>query len=882
MHKHLTYLIILLVGFNSIYLNAQIHITGIVQNKDNNPIENANVVVLNARNNIISYTYTKPNGSYNINFELKDYEFILLSVNSLGYDKKTDTLYLHTNKNIYNKSFTLIENITQLNEVVLKPYEKISKEGNVTTYKVSAFKNDSEETVEDLLKRIPGIEVLKNGTIKAHGRFIDKLLIEGEDMFDKNYTMLSKNLDSKVLDAVQILDEFEDNPILAKVLKSDKVAINLKLKQQYKNIWFGNVGIGAGTKERVELISNLGLIRKDIKFFNFIKYTNLGEKAAAQLNTVSTSSSNNLFNETYTEPTIEPIFVIHENELNNFDEGQSTFNNAFSDALSFVKAINKSLKIRGTGYFLHDNQVIISASKTTFNTNTPAIEYFEYKNTNIKDNLAGGELELKYSVGENSYLKNVTKYNSNPTKIRNNLLFNDEELSENLNKKEFSLYNHLNHSLLINNKNLLHTYLYFGKNHVKQKAKINYPIAIDIFNTNGNTNANNISYDNAAFIGGKSTLLLKNNKFSNSIQVSYENLKEERENFFAIENTTNTIQIDSLQNDLTYKQNKFKLKTNVEYKISKNVSLTGRLSLDYINIDVYNTKEHTWLLNPSIWLRLKNLRIGYFSFGYNRDYEEPKSSLFLANYQLQSFNSFLKGQNNIRFPIRNKFNMFYELSNNMKTKTISLKTQYITSNGRYTTVDNIFPNFILSTYDFVNNGNTLTTGFNITSYFKKLHLSTNIGTSQTWTNNPIKANTTQFKNLKTYFASYYITGTTYFNIPVNLTFKFVLNKSASNFNNIQSITSWSTTHLNFNYKISKHWMATLENSFYNMQNDNYLFSNFNLNFTPEKSKFSYQLIFKNILNENEFSITDIYDYSTYEFNTQLLPRYIFALLKYRF
>src|SRR5690606_15905290 len=110
-------------------------------------------------------------------------------------------------------------------------------------------------------------------------------LIEGEDMFDKKYTMLSKNLDAKVLTRVEILEGFEDNPVLAKVLESGKVAINLVLKEEYKNIWFGNASLGLGTQERFKLASNIGLIKEKIKFFNFNDYNNLGFFAQEQLHT---------------------------------------------------------------------------------------------------------------------------------------------------------------------------------------------------------------------------------------------------------------------------------------------------------------------------------------------------------------------------------------------------------------------------------------------------------------------------------------------------------------------------------------------------------------------------------------------------------------------
>jgi hypothetical protein len=76
---------------------------------------------------------------------------------------------------------------------------------------VASFTNKTEQTLEDVLKKA-GIEVQQDGSIKAHGVTIDKLLIEGEDMFNKIINCLLK-LDANVLDAA-IIDDYEDNPVL--------------------------------------------------------------------------------------------------------------------------------------------------------------------------------------------------------------------------------------------------------------------------------------------------------------------------------------------------------------------------------------------------------------------------------------------------------------------------------------------------------------------------------------------------------------------------------------------------------------------------------------------------------------------------------------------
>lgn len=863
--------------------NGQTEITGSVKDNNGKNIESANVIINDMSTNILAYAYTNIQGDYIIKIEAIDNKFVMITAHSLGFQKQSDTLHLVSNRSKYTFNFILKEKIEELNEVVIKPDEKISKEGNVITFKVSAFKNDTEQTVEDILKNIPGVEVLKDGTIKAHGRFIDKLLIEGEDMFDKNYSILSKNLDAKVLDTVQILEEFEDNPIFAKVLDSDKVAINLVLKEDYKNIWFGNVSGGIGTEERIRAGSNLGLIRKEIKFFNFNDFNNLGTKASQQLDDApSSTSSNNSFREQVIETGIDPIYSIQDNEATIFNEGQSTFNDAFINALSFVTSVKPNLKLRGTGYLTNDRQNQLFSSESIYNVDETPIVHTEYSDTSSKNSIAGGELELKYSNGEKSYLKNVFIYNNRPLRTKNKSLFNDSAIGQDLVQNDYFIGNHFNYSYLMGKKNILHTYLYFGQNEINQDATLMSPVLNNAFSFSENTPIRHQSNDRSTIFGGNATQLVNLGKFKNDVEIGFEHLNESRNNDFVASKMGNDIEIDSLQNNLHFKRIKFHARTNSKYVLSKKVELSTGLSLDYIDLDNGISEKGKWLLNPRIGLRLKNLKIGYFSLNYSRNYNEPNSNLFLKNFQLNSYQSFLKGQQEIKIPRNTLLSFLYSISNEMQTKMFSFRAQHIISDGKYSTQNQIGQDLIFTTYNFVKSGDLTFFNIDYTSYFKKLALSSKIGTSHSFSNVLINANSSEFRNLKIHSSSYFLTGTTYFKFPINFNFRVNLNISKSDFNNIKSKTSWENLELNANYKLTDVWVASLKNNFYFTNNSDYYFIDFKLNFNPKNSRFSYEFILNNLANENLFSIYDIDELATYQSSILLLPRYAYVWIKYRF
>ncbi len=249
-------------------------------------------------------------------------------------------------------------------------------------------------------------------------------------MFNKNYKLLTKNLDANVLDAVQIIDDYEDNPVLKKLNNSDKVALNLKLKKGKKNIWFGNVTLGAGivSENRWKESLNLGLIRKEIKLFYLADYNNLGEKATDLVS--SNVIENDIFGEDRLEYSAKSLFTINSNEIGLFSKTQSVFNNAFLNSLSFTKKIKKNLSLRGSAYLTNDIQNQNSFAETNYNFGSNPISFTENSFYNRRSSLASTELELKYYPNDKNYITNLFLFKEHPTHTNNNLLFNSNQINQ--------------------------------------------------------------------------------------------------------------------------------------------------------------------------------------------------------------------------------------------------------------------------------------------------------------------------------------------------------------------------------------------------------------------------------------------------------------------
>ena len=164
------FLFFFLLSFTA--FSQEINIKGTIKDSNDRGIQSASVLLIDDNENNLGYNYSDENGNYSISFAKPNSEKITIEISCLGYQKKVLNLNVKTNT---IQNFTLVEKTETLKEVVIDANKKIRIEQDTTTIKVASFGNKTEQTVEDLLKKLPGIEVSKDGTIKAHGKTIDKL-----------------------------------------------------------------------------------------------------------------------------------------------------------------------------------------------------------------------------------------------------------------------------------------------------------------------------------------------------------------------------------------------------------------------------------------------------------------------------------------------------------------------------------------------------------------------------------------------------------------------------------------------------------------------------------------------------------------------------------
>lgn len=241
-------------------------------------LSNAVVAVLRAKDSVL-YKYTRSNtkGLFTLN-GLPAGKFILL-VTYPKYADYVEQLTLTDSSDLSMDNIALTLKAKLLEEVVIK--QKISAikiKGDTTEFTADSFHVQANATVEELLKKLPGIQVDKNGKITAQGETVQKVLVDGEEFFGDDPTLVTQNLRADMIDKVQVFDKKSDQAAFTGIDDGEKTkTINLKLKDNKKNGYFGKINVGGGSEGYYDNQLMINLFKKKKKFSAYGILSNTGK-----------------------------------------------------------------------------------------------------------------------------------------------------------------------------------------------------------------------------------------------------------------------------------------------------------------------------------------------------------------------------------------------------------------------------------------------------------------------------------------------------------------------------------------------------------------------------------------------------------------------------
>ena len=177
----------------------------------------------------------------------------LLKASMTGMDTAmTDFTIADTTKTVELPALKLYDESTLLKELVVKGVKAavVAKEDTLE-FNADSFHTTDNAVVEDLLKKMPGMEVGSDGSITANGKTVSKILVNGKEFFGDDPQMATKNFSAKAVSKVQVVDRKSEQARLTGVDDGeDETVINLTIKKGMEESWFGNVKLGYGTDDR--------------------------------------------------------------------------------------------------------------------------------------------------------------------------------------------------------------------------------------------------------------------------------------------------------------------------------------------------------------------------------------------------------------------------------------------------------------------------------------------------------------------------------------------------------------------------------------------------------------------------------------------------------
>ena len=254
----------ILILISNVAVAQKFSIQGEVSDSTGAWLPSATVMLLNpADSSLVNFTATNEQG----HFEFKNVARVtyLLKVTFVGY--KTYSKDIKPDASVPTLDLGILKMQvakTMLDEVVVSEKVPVVVKRDTIEFNATAFKTNKNATVEELLKKLPGVEVDNEGNVTAQGEQVKRVTVDGKDFFGgRDPKLATRNLPADAIDKVQVLDRKSDQAIFSGIDDGQREkAINLELKEEKRHGAFGNVLGGYGTDNRYQAKANINRFDK--------------------------------------------------------------------------------------------------------------------------------------------------------------------------------------------------------------------------------------------------------------------------------------------------------------------------------------------------------------------------------------------------------------------------------------------------------------------------------------------------------------------------------------------------------------------------------------------------------------------------------------------
>lgn len=866
--------------FFPFFVFSQYKIEGYVIDNNNNTIDGANIIIKKINSNdIITYTTSNSKGVFMLQTKTGKY---ILKISYLGYKtifqnievKKTD-LQLNT--------LILLENSTELEEVILKAENTgIVQKGDVTQYKIDKFLNGTEENLKDVISKLPGLGINENGKITANGKEIDRLLIDGENLYKKQHQLATENINSEMVKDAELIRNYKDFESINQNKKTGITALNINIKDEFKNRYTGNIETYLGIKDKYKVKASLFNFNKKIKFSLLPNSNNLGESTM----------------------TIEDYYALTDTDARNNSKGESKV--TFSKIEDLPRFLNSSNKVESINNNFTAISSIVNLSKKT------KIDFYSIFNNSKQNELntrvlryPQNQLQLneKNSIEELNYfgvaqLNSIYKPNGHEVYSLNNQINIDNTNQE---REIQSASNNSTNNLKEKNtpkKIILNSELTYNKNINSNILSAGISFKYIKSNHNNFISSNNpflaINFNNSNYIANQTiNKIYRETNYNINYALNFNKLSLSIYNNSTIANnqlTSSTNNISAFSNDLSLKQ--FSTENGIDLVIKFTNKLNFNMGAKYNhtrNILNRNKSEVNFLgFNTTLKSIFSSNNVAQLSYKYSNLI--PTLDYLTSGFLIKDYRNIIKNEDilindlypyhqinasHFTFKPKSKFSYIFNVSYNSKERSIgnniiNQENLSISKNKRIKK-DNFFNAFIFIDKTLKKTPFSISGSLSFSNITKE-YFQENI--AYRFNNENISS----ILKIKSQFKKSFI--------HLDFGYKYSKDVFIDNFSKSKLVIS--QPYLNLNGQITKHiyWHFNSNISSYKGLNSERIICNLSpeFRFHKEKSKWNFYITGNNILYLNNQTIIENNSSPSYyeEKSTSILDGYIIFGSKFKF
>ncbi|WP_289764648.1 hypothetical protein [uncultured Duncaniella sp.] len=406
-----------LFGIIALSAIAETVISGKIKTADGSPADLVTIVAYpsNSPKNILTSAFTDENGCFEITVNL-GCDSLLLKASGI----EIAPIQITVPNRSGSHDIKVEKRTVELKEVVVRS-KKVYSQGDTINYNVASFLSQTDQSVADVLRKMPGITVSDAGQVSYQGKPIKNFYIEGLDLMKGHYGIATNNIDPNNIATVQVLENHQDIKALKRLRPEEQASINLRLKEGVKGVFnlIATLGGGYGDEGLWNNSAIATYFRRNSQFLATYKGNNTGEDLSQELYSFDNdySRTNNISSISMpSAPGIDKRFYYFNRSHN------ATFNNVYRVGESGEFGINAA--------YLNDRDTRQSYSSTT--------NYLPDGGMNTVDETMYGIARMQKAYGDftymnngnENYLKEQLKFDWSTTDAESRILAEGDKISQ--------------------------------------------------------------------------------------------------------------------------------------------------------------------------------------------------------------------------------------------------------------------------------------------------------------------------------------------------------------------------------------------------------------------------------------------------------------------